>query len=390
MTPVQRPPHDHTARRVALWQALQDDAPDAVLAFGYGDALGAGSASHGAMRYLTGWNSHEAQGLAILTPQGCSLLIGSPFLAPPPGLDAVALPAGAWGAAIAARIGSARRLATVGFDEMPQATFQALRAALGDATLVPVDAALSRLRMVKHQSEIAAMQAGAAICDDLFDRLPQQLRSGDPVWKTQARLETHARLEGAEYCRTWLTVSPIADRPRYWPEENRRPPQGGDQVLFGIALTVEGYWAHGIRMGAMGQPRAEHETLWQIAEDALIAGQGALAPGRPVHGAEQAMSGAVLSRAAQWPRLRRFRGGHGLGLSYEEPVLSAQFPQHWGPEGFRADAPPPIPVAAGMMFELHPNLFVPGLGGAALGEMMLVEPGGALPLLQFPRQMFVV
>ncbi|MBU2960295.1 M24 family metallopeptidase [Citreicella sp. C3M06] len=385
MTP--RPPHDFSARRAALWQALQADA---ILVFGYGDALGAGSASHGAMRYLTGWNSHEAQSLAILTPEGCRLLIGSPFLAPPTGLDAAALPASGWGASIAAQLGTARKLATVGFGEMPQATFESLRAALGPATLTPADAILSRLRAIKHRSEVAAMQAGAALCDDLFDRLPQLLRRGEPVWKTQTRLETHAKLEGAEYCRTWLTVRAAADRPRYWPEENRDTPKHGDQVLFGIALTVDGYWAHGIRMGAMGQIAPDHQTLWQIAEDALIAAQTALTPGQLVQDVEAAISDVVVPRSAHWPGVQRFRGGHGLGLSYEEPLLSGAFPQHWGPEAFRDCPPLPVAVECAMMLELHPNLFVPGLGGAALGEMMLTEPGGARPLLHFPRQMFVV
>lgn len=377
-----RPPHDFDARRAALWQALQDDAPDAILVFGYGDALGAGSASHGSMRYLTGWNSHEAQSLAILTPRGCRLLIASPFLALPDGLDAVALPASAW----AEQLGGMRKFATVGFGEMPQGTFQTL----GTATLTPADAALSRLRMIKQQSEITAIQTGAALCDDLFDRLPQQLRTGDPVWKIQTRLETHAKLEGAEYCRTWLTARSVADRPRYWPEENRNTPRPGDQVLFGIALTVDGYWAHGIRMGAMGPPQPHHETLWQIAEAALAAAQHALTPGNAVHDAETAMSDVVLSRTTHWPNLKRFRGGHGLGLSYEDPLLSDQFPQHWGPDSFRNCTPPRVAVECGMMFELHPNLFVPGVGGAALGDMMLTEPGGARALLHFPRQMFVV
>jgi hypothetical protein len=58
-------------------------------------------------------------------------------------------------------------------------------------------------------------------------------------------LEAIARLLGADYCKTWLTIMPNADYPRYWPEEGARIPHAGDQVLFGIALTVAGNWAHG-------------------------------------------------------------------------------------------------------------------------------------------------
>ncbi|MEP2641589.1 M24 family metallopeptidase [Roseobacter sp.] len=379
---------DIARRRAALWRALPDDVR-AVLVFGFGDALGAGTMSHGALRYLTGWNSHEAQSLAILTPQGCRLLVSSPFLAPPSDLGAQSLPSNRWGEAIAAHVGPSGPLATIGFGEMPHATHSTLCAALGGHAVTQADDILSTLRMVKSPTELASLTKGAALCDDLFDRLPVHMRSGEPVWKTQLRQETHARLSGADYCRTWLTVRPIADRPRYWPEENRNIPQDGDQVLFGIALTVNGYWAHGIRMGTVGPARAEHEVLWSIAHDALLAGEAALTPGCPVGDIETAMSGVVLSRTRGSADLRRFRNGHGLGVSYEDPMLSDHFPQHWGPEQFRTAPPDAQTIETGMVFELHPNLFIPGLGGAALGDMMTIEPAGARAMLHFPRRLFL-
>lgn len=390
MMPVGHSPHDFMARQAALWRGLPDPDVAAILVFGFGDAMGAGTASHGGMRYLTGWNSHEAQSLAILTHGHCTLLIGSPFLDPslavPPAVsDTKSIPPSGWGAAITAQLGPTPRLATIGFDEMPRGVWNML----DPADFVPLDTIFAQQRMIKTDPELDAMRAGAALCDDLFDRLPGMLRGGDPVWKLQLQLETHARLSGADYCRTWLTCRSQADRPRYWPEENRNTPCDGDQVLFGIALTVDGYWAHGIRMGSIGPARPEHQILWDIVEDAFIAGQIALRPGAMVCDAERAMAEVIDHAAAHWPIVYQFRRGHGLGLSYEEPLLSDQFPQHWGPDAFRTPPPPPIPVTTGMVLELHPNLFVPGLGGAALGEMLAITSKQAEPLLRCPRRLFL-
>ncbi|MGJ8544529.1 MAG: M24 family metallopeptidase [Sulfitobacter sp.] len=391
-------PADFAARRAALRQDLAEHDPTAVLAFGFGDALGAGSASHGALRYLTGWNGQEAQSLLVHCPRGDMLLLSSPFMLAAaqeqlPGMQITAAPTPQWAAIVAAQLAGAGTgsIATIGFAEMPNIAHTPLIAALHDQTLIAADANLARQRMIKSRPERAALRAGAAICDDLFAALPGLLRGGQAAWQIQLALETRARMAGAGYCRTWLTARPAADRPRYWPQECRAIPAEGDQVLFGIALTRDGYWAHGIRMGAIGPARPDHIALWQAAHDALHAGRAALTPGAPVPAADAAMQTAITAAQNRnpWQNINRFRSGHGLGTSYEEPILSDQFPQHWGPDAFRSNAAPaPVTVQPGMVFELHPNLFVPDLGGAALGEMYEITDTGAAPFLRTPLDLF--
>lgn len=383
------------SRRDALGRIASDHGAEAVLVFGFGDALGAGTQSHGALRYLTGWNSHEAQSLLVLKGETAHLMIGSPFVRPcadtlGPDMTLEQVPSANWAQAIAARIGAARQLACVGFGELPQSVMATIRQELPEAAWISLDDDLARMRMIKDADEQAALMQGAALCDELFAALPPLLRRNEPVWKTQLRLEMQARMAGAAYCRTWLTVLPAADRPRYWPEENRNLPGEGDQVLFGVALTVDGYWAHGLRMGSIGPARDDHQQMWAIIESALTIGQAALLPQAMLTDAEVTMADYVetAAMATGWTDIARFRGGHGLGLSYEEPLVSSQFVQRWGPSGFHCPAPAPMPAQSGMVFELHPNLFVPGLGGAALGEMYLVDDTGAQPMLRFPRQMF--
>lgn len=387
--------HRFARRREALAQAATDAGAEAILVFGFGDALGAGTQSHGALRYLTGCNSHEAQSLLILTGDAAHLMVSSPFVYPcaealGTQMSCEQLPQSHWAQAIAARIGAARHLGCLGFGELPQSVMAMIRQELPEVALISLDDDLARMRMIKDAGEQAALHQGAALCDDLFAALPQLLRRDDPVWKTQLRLEMQARMAGADYCRTWLTVRPTADRPRYWPEENRNHPGEGDQVLFGVALTVDGYWAHGLRMGSIGPASSVHQQMWSIIDGALSKGQAALRPHALLTDVEATMAQHVetTAMAAGWSDLARFRGGHGLGLSYEEPLLSGQFVQHWGPLEFRGAPPAPIPAQSGMVFELHPNLFIPNLGGAALGEMYLITDTGAQPMLRFPRQMF--
>lgn len=376
-------------RRTALLRLARASGTEGVAVFGFGSALGAGTASHGTLRFFTGWDGHESLSLLLVTVDESLLLVSSPFMLPLarerlPELTTEHVQPLDWGKAIAARLNSAS-IATVGFGELPRQIDAGLkRYSLADGP--PLDEAAARLRLVKDAAAIRRHRDAAALCDELFGRLGAELARRLPAWEIQLNLEAEARRRGADYCRTWLTIATAADYPRYWPAEARHVPERGDQVLFGIALTVDGHWGHGIRMGSIGQQKPQHRDLADHVEAMLEAGLAALRPGLALAGAEQTMEAVLADRvdARERSGFRRFRNGHGLGLSYEEPLTTGVFRQHFDP-----DAPPAaasdLALAPGMLFELHPNLFVPALGGAALGEMVLVTPDGPDCMLRYPR-----
>ncbi|MEP9353002.1 M24 family metallopeptidase [Xanthobacter sp. KR7-65] len=275
-------------------------------------------------------------------------------------------------------------VATVGFDEMPAALHARLAPLAGGPSL---DERAARLRMRKDADEIAAHRVAARLCDELFARLGPELARRSSAADIQVELEAHARRGGADYCRTWLTIRPEADYCRYWPAETQSSPQPGDQVLLGVALTVDGHWGHGIRMGAIGPLRSDHSALHSLVEEMMAAAFEALRPGLPLAGVEAAMEQTLRASGLMdaHPALRRFRNGHGLGHSYEEPMLTDAFPQHFDTSGTVAAAGSDVTIAPGMLLEIHPNLFIPGVGGAALGEMLLVTETGIDSLLTFPR-----
>lgn len=376
-------------RRNALLNLARAHGAESLAVFGFGSALGAGSASHGTLRFLSGWDGHESLSLLLLTRDAARLLVGSPFMLPlarelRSDLAVEHVQPLDWGKALAAWAKGAAA-ATVGFGELPRQIDAALIAA-GFAAGPSLDGVTARLRLAKDAAALSRHRDAACLCDMLFGRLGAELARRRPAWEIQLELETEARRQGADYSRTWLTIAPAADYPRYWPAEARRVPEQGDQVLFGVALTVDGHWGHGIRMGSIGPQKPEHRALAGHVEAMLEAGLSALRPGQPLAGAEQAMEAVLAERidVSERRNLRRFRNGHGLGFSYEEPLTTAVFRQHFDP-----DAPPAaasdLVLAPGMLFELHPNLFVPDLGGAALGEMVLVTPDGPECLLHHPR-----
>jgi Xaa-Pro aminopeptidase len=81
------------------------------------------------------------------------------------------------------------------------------------------------------------------------------------------------------------------------------------------------------------------------------------------------------------------RAGHGLGYSYEDPVVSLAFPQPWDIKEPPKEKPKAIELKPGMLMELHPNLFVPGVGGAMIGDVVAVTDTGYEILTEYPRDL---
>lgn len=388
-------PEDFQDRRMALLRAIAPSGAKSVAVFGHGSAAGASSQSHGALRYLSGWDGHESASLLLFDQSRTTLIVNSPFMedlarSNCPNIDVIASPLSQWGAQILKQhSGASADCATVGFGEMPLAAHQSIAAQLRLHSFTSVDDALARLRLSKSKEEHAALQAGAAICDDLFASLGGALMRGRPIWQSQIHLETQAKLAGADYCKTWLTVQPKAAGPHYWRGEAQRCPELGDQVLCGVALTVDGYWAHGIRMGSIGPAHPEHTALWHAVHEALLIGRDRLRVGATVADVDAAIASRLdAATRPTWPKAKRFRNGHGLGLSYEEPLCADGFRQSWGNGAFARPEATALTLPNSSVFELHPNLFVPDIGGAALGDMYSVSLQSAQAFLQFPLDMF--
>ena len=366
-----------------------------LLVFGMGSALGAGSKSHGALRHLTGWDGHESASLLLLTPDRARLLLASPFMQPLaaellPELDPFYAPPDTWPSLVRPHLPAAPT-GVIGIEEMPLPTAQAF----GPAIMADPAAtdALNRMRVIKEPPALDLHRAGATICDALFAALPGLIRPGLSATAVQRDLEAMALSLGADYCRTWLTIRAQADRPRYWPAEATAIAAQGDQVLMGIALTVDGHWAHGIRMGSVGPMRPDHQRLMQIVADCLRAGLAMARPGVAVTALADTMEAAFTAgtKGLDLTAAQRFRFGHGLGLSYEDPILTDAFVQGFGTATTPARAEGAGgTLTPGMVLELHPNLFLPGCGGAALGEMVIITDTGPDCPITYPLSPWVM
>ena len=279
------------------------------------------------------------------------------------------------------------RVGYVGRDETPVPIWEGLVSALPSVQWVDFTAELDLRRVVKDSRQLSLHRRAAALCDDIFETVAREVRGGKRTYQIQAEMEHTARFAGAEYILTWLTVQPVADYSRFYKEECMRVPEPGDQVLAGIYLIYDGHWGHAIRTGTYGAPSDDQRRVFDIALQMEDAGLERLRPGGNLYDVNAAFDAVLHRHYPDTEAIFRFRAAHALGHSYEDPIASAPFPQPYDDSPQASEEGAFIEIKPGMLFEFHPNLFVPGVAGAVIGDMVAATDGAPEIMNQFPREL---
>lgn len=391
------PPAVRQERIERLRAAARERDLAAVVIFSYGGRSSAGT--HGHLRYLLDWTSGGGCAMLLLPVDGPpAVVVPAPF-DPPwmrelcPWIEEVYLEGpGAQprvARALLERRGITGRIGLIGVQALPHGAYADMLAPDPRWAFEPIDEVLHRQRTVKDAIALARLRRAAAICDTMFEALVEALRvPGMPIWKAQATMQAVAELEGAETVSGWMSAGSAPDRTRTRREENLAPLRPGDRVTASIIMTYAGYYGHALRMFTIGDPTPEHERVWRAVSEAQTAAADLLRPGENARLITPTAEEALFRRfpEAREADRRRFQVAHFTGLDYAEfPTgIVGRAPGH---DRFFA-APPgafqDVPLEAGMTIELHPNIWAPGLGFGAVGDVFLVTPEGGERLNRFP------
>jgi Xaa-Pro dipeptidase len=158
----------------------------------------------------------------------------------------------------------------------------------------------------------------------------------------------------------------------------RRRLDARDQLTLEWAGTYRHYHSALMKTVVVGEPSPRHCELQKAAEEALLACEEALSPGKPMAAVFHAHARAFDARGLQAHRLNAC--GYSLG---------PRFSPGWMEDQMFYEGAPAI-MEANMVFFLHMILFDSNEGVAmTLGRTSLVTEGGAEPLSRMPLEMVV-
>lgn len=270
-----------------------------------------------------------------------------------------------------------RRIGIVGERYMPMPIYQSLHTALSAVEIVNAVPQLDAVREVKSTEELAWLEYNAALSDVAACTFLELSCPGKTERDVASEMLYAARQAGADGFWTPISVASGARTALYYALPTERMMQPGEMVHTDCGVMAGGY--HGDIQRARMLPGAVPAECRRLFENLVLIQEQLVQAIRP--GLRAGEMAEMFARLADEAGLGQYlhqkaRGGeavvgHGIGSDgHESPDLAAGNP---------------TPLRAGMVVTLEPMLFIPGVGGAGIEDMVLITPQGGRRLTQAPR-----
>jgi Xaa-Pro aminopeptidase len=238
--------------------------------------------------------------------------------------------------------------------------------------LVPANTVVQRLRALKDPEELEEIRRAARIAEAVYERLTGERILGrserDVAWWFEQALHE----EGADGLAFDVTIAsgPNAAHPHHHPGGREIGP--GETVIVDAGARVDGYCSDCTRTFATGPLPEELRRAYAVcrsAQEAALAGVRA--------GAEsKALDDIARSEIAEAGFEVLHGLGHGVGLEVHElPVL-------------RQTAVGALEAAN--VVTVEPGVYLPGLGGVRIEDLVVITENGAEVLTPFTKDLLTL
>lgn len=227
--------------------------------------------------------------------------------------------------------------------------------------LVRTNRLLMRQRAVKDEDEIALMRRVARIAACAFESIVPLIHAGMTEAQVAALLAMAMRERGAQQLVRGHFV--VASGPR------GASPHGvfsdriicdGDLITLDFGGILDGYVSDMSRTVAVGRVLGELRKAYDVVLEANKLALKSVSPG--ISGAE---INAIACRYIEENGFGRYIAhaiGHGIGLElHEYPALNSQSDE---------------PLKPGMVITIEPGIYIPGVGGVRIEDIVVVGDGG--------------
>lgn len=242
----------------------------------------------------------------------------------------------------------------------------------GGVELVPVQRAVERLRAVKDAGELDALRRSAALLSEAFELLARERLVGRTEAEVAWWLERTLRDLGADALSfdSIVASGPNAARPHHHP--GGREIGAGETVVVDAGCVVDGYCSDCTRTFATGEVAEELARAYEVCLAAQVASLDALRAGVACRDVDAVARGMLDD--AGYEVMHNL--GHAVGLEiHEEPRLARTSKDS---------------VEAGNVLTVEPGIYLSGLGGMRIEDLVVVTADGLENLTPITRDLVVV
>jgi Xaa-Pro aminopeptidase len=233
---------------------------------------------------------------------------------------------------------------------------------------------VEEVRQLKEPEELRAIRGAVMLGAALFETALAAIAAGGRECDVAAELEYRARRTGAE-AMSFETIVAAGKRsalPHGRASRARLPRRGFVLLDFGVILA--GYCSDMSRTVHVGRPSARAVRMYEAVRRAQQTALEAVRPGARAGDVDQAAR-EVLGKAGLG-RYFTHSTGHGVGLEIHEPPRLGQ--------GQNQELRP------GMVITVEPGVYVPGVGGVRIEDMVVVTDHGRQVLTPVTKELITI
>lgn len=252
------------------------------------------------------------------------------------------------------------------------ARLQALRRQVENTRLIGVDDLVIGLRRTKENLEVELIRQAQRFTEEAFSHILGYVKPGVRELDLAAEVEFLFRQHGERAFPSIVATGPNAAFPHAEPSDRRL--RKGDVVTFDLGCRYQGYCSDMTRTVFLGRPESTLAEVYHIVLEAQERALAAIKPGAKCAEVDAAARNYIrdMGYADQFGHGL----GHGVGLEVHElPGLSYA----------SRDT-----LAPGDVVTVEPGIYLPGLGGVRIEDMVLITESGYENLTRSPKRLIVL
>jgi Xaa-Pro aminopeptidase len=259
-------------------------------------------------------------------------------------------------------------------DHLAVRTLAKLQEKLADGVeAVPAGGLVERLRRVKDEEELRAIEAASKLADEVWLWSLERGLAGRSERDVARAAEARIRELGADPSFPAIVAAgPNGALPHAEPGE--REIGRGELVVFDMGAKLDGYCSDGTRTYATGDPGESAREVYEVVREAQLAALAAIEAG-VIGESVDAVARKQIEAAGHGERFGHGLG-HGVGLEvHEGPRLSLRSEDK---------------LELGEVVTVEPGIYLPGRLGVRIEDLVVVTAGGHRNLSGLPKDLQLV
>lgn len=264
----------------------------------------------------------------------------------------------------------------VGFDKntVSFAEYAALKKLFPEIKFTALENIFEPIIAVKDASELDALRTAVEITDKVFTDVVQNIEAGIPEREIAAEISFLQKIYGGESD----AFEPIVASGIHSALPHARPTEkmlgNREMLILDFGCTVNGYHSDMTRTIAIGKIPPVMKTVYRIVREAQQKAIDAVRSGIVAKKLDAIARNYIVKNG--FGKFFNHSLGHGVGLQiHESPFLKSNSEEI---------------LQEGNTITIEPGIYLPGVGGVRIEDVVLVEKDGCKILTQSPKELMII